>query len=251
MPIITDNMSSQTIAGSNFTFSATRIDSLGAAEYTLVTLMTDVSGSVGAYQTELVGCIKAIVAACSKSPRADNLLLRLVTFDQRLTEVHGFKPLTQCNPEDYNNALRDGGMTALFDASFSAIEAGNQYGRDLTAKDFEVNAIVFVITDGQDNASKFGASKVKAALEAARTGECVESLVSILIGVGAGAGGGNGTSLDHWLLEFKDDVGFTQYVPLADASVKTLTKLADFVSKSISAQSQSLGTGGASTSLSL
>ena len=49
--------------------------------------------------------------------------------------------------------------------------------------------------------------------------------------------------------DFKTDVGFTQYVEIANADAKTLSKLADFVSRSISAQSKSLGAGGGSASL--
>ena len=46
------------------------------------------------------------------------------------------------------------------------------------------------------------------------------------------------------------NAGFTQYIELADAKANTLAKLADFVSRSISSQSQSLNTGGPSKSLS-
>ena len=54
----------------------------------------------------------------------------------------------------------------------------------------------------------------------------------------------------HYTIEdFHKAAGFTQYVELGSADEKTLAKLADFVSQSISAQSQSLGTGGPSQSL--
>jgi hypothetical protein len=54
-----------------------------------------------------------------------------------------------------------------------------------------------------------------------------------------------------YLDNFKRQAGFTQMVALDDANDKTLAKLAAFVSKSISAQSAALGTGGTSQSLSI
>ena len=47
----------------------------------------------------------------------------------------------------------------------------------------------------------------------------------------------------------KTNCGFTQYVAIADANATTIAKLGDFVSRSISSQSQALGTGGPSQSL--
>jgi hypothetical protein len=48
---------------------------------------------------------------------------------------------------------------------------------------------------------------------------------------------------------FHQEAGFTQYVELDNADTKTLARLAEIVSRSISAQSQALGTGGASQPL--
>ena len=65
---------------------------------------------------------------------------------------------------------------------------------------------------------------------------------TILVGVNAGHYGSA-------LQRFQQDVGIDQYVDVADATAQRLAKLADFVSRSISAQSQSLGTGGPSQAL--
>ena len=56
-------------------------------------------------------------------------------------------------------------------------------------------------------------------------------------------------TLSRILTDFSKTAGFTQYVELGNANAATLAKLADFVSRSISSQSQSLGTGGPSQSL--
>jgi uncharacterized protein YegL len=244
MPRITNDENVQRHKTGHFGFSAVRIEDLGSSEYTLVTIVADRSGSVGPFQADMEKALKEILSACMKSPRADNLMIRLVTFDSNVTEVHGFKLLSQINPDDYDGVLLPGGMTAVYDASVSAIEAGNNYGRTLLENDMSVNAIFFVITDGGDNMSKLGTSNIKSELERGVSGECLESLVSILIGVNV-----QEPMLATYLAKLTTDAGFTQYVELKDASKGTLAKLAQFVSKSVSSQSQSLGTGGASQSI--
>jgi len=226
----------------HFGFTATRIEDLGAQDFTLVTIVADRSGSTSPFYKEMESVLKEVVGACLKSPRADNLMIRLLTFDDNTTEVHGFKLLTSINADDYNGALVPGGATSLYDAAVDGIEATNKYGRELLENDFGVNGIVIVITDGCDNRSTCGVHQVKQALEAAVTGENLESLVSILIAV-------NSAGVGDVLKNFHADAGFTQYVELANADKNTLAKLAQFVSKSISSQSQHLGSGGPSASL--
>ncbi|HZS07366.1 MAG TPA: hypothetical protein VFD58_21195 [Blastocatellia bacterium] len=245
MPVLTDLTLEQVdLPNSHYGYSATRIEDLGATEYTVVTIACDVSGSTAAFSMEMEAAIKKIVQACKFSPRADNLLLRLVQFDDRLDEIHGFKLLENCHAADYSGVLRSGGMTALFDATENAVSATVSYGKQLAAGDFSANAIVFVITDGADNTSKLSVKKVRKAFTQAITGEALESVVSILIGVNV-----QDQSISQCLRQFHQDAGFTQYIELEQADAQTLAKLAEFVSRSISAQSQSLGTGGPSQSL--
>ena len=245
MPLLNNGGLEQAALPTNpYGYSATRLDDLGASEYTLVTVACDASGSVSAFRAEMEHALQSIVQACRLSPRADNLMLRLVTFDNALNEVHGFKLLEQCNVGDYKNVLHAGGSTALYDAAENAVGAATDYAARLGASDFAANAIVFVLTDGMDNASALTPRSVKDALAAAVISEALESVVSVLLGVNV-----QDRTVGGYLQDFKNDVGFTQYVEVEHADPKTLAKLADFVSRSISAQSQSLGTGGPSQSL--
>lgn len=241
-----DNLENFKLKTSHYGFSATRLEDLGSSEYTLVSIVEDDSSSTSPYKTEREKTIKKIVEACQKSPRADNLLLRVCRFADRFEEIHGFKRLQTIKQEDYDDCLGGGGMTALFDSAENAISASNAYGKTLSENDFSVNAIVFVVTDGMDNRSKCTTHQVKEALQSAMKDECLESLVSILIGVNPG----NVPELDQYLQRFKNESGFTQYVNIGEATPGKLAKLAEFVSKSISAQSQALGTNGPSQSLS-
>src|SRR5688500_1244320 len=114
MPILNDSgLQQQALPTGHYGYSATRLDDLGATEYTLVTIGCDVDPSVGGFVREMEAALREIVKACRFSPRADNLMIRLVTFHGRMEEVHGFKLLERCNPDDYKKVLRIGSATAL------------------------------------------------------------------------------------------------------------------------------------------
>jgi len=244
MPKLTDNLENFKLPGS-YGYSATKLSDLGATEYTLVTLVVDDSGSIQSFRGEMESAIKEVVNACRYSPRADNLMIRLVTFSNKMKEIHGFKLLANCQLDDYNNVLTDGGMTALFDATVNSVDATSSYGKTLMDNDFSTNGIVIVISDGADNQSSQSIDGVAKSLIKSIAGETLESMVSVLIGVNV-----TDSSVSTALNELHTKGGFTQYVELSDAKAKTLAKLAQFVSKSISSQSTALGTGGPSKSLS-
>lgn len=228
-------------AGSgSFSYSATKVSKLDASEYTLVTVVVDISGSVASYAAELEKCLQEIVRSCLRSPRADFLMLRIVAFNTRVEEIHGFKLLMNCNPDDYKGILHCGGGTALRDATYNAVEAANTYSKSLVDQDYSLNGIVFVITDGDDNASTVSETHVKEVLATAVKKEVMESMVSVLIGVDADPG------VKQYLTNFHATTGMTQYVSMGGANERKLAKLAEFVSKSISSQSSSIGQGAAS-----
>ena len=238
-------METHQVGASNFSFSAKRVEDLGASEYTLALLIVDTSPSVDAFAKEIESAVKEVVKSCRRSPRADNLMLRVVMFNSTVDEYHGFKPLTECNEDDYDDCIQTRGLTALYDATYNGVQSMIQYGRDLTENDFDANGAVFVITDGMDNRSKLTRDMVKTAVADAVNGEALESVISVLIGVNTAD-----SQVGNYLKEFADEAGFSQYVAIADATEKELAKLGKFISQSISSQSQSLGTGGPSQSLS-
>jgi len=219
---------------------------IGSTAYTLVTIAVDISSSVMNFKKDMEDAIKEVVASCSDSPRKDSLMIRIVTFNTRMQEIHGFKLLTECDPDDYTDCLNVGGCTALFDATNNAIAATNDYAVKLDGKDFDANAIVVIITDGDDNSSNEAtASTVKKTLQESVRQESLESMLSILVGVGVD----DYPPLQDYLDNFKTEAGITQYVGIDKANSATMSKLAKFVSRSVSAQSQALNTGGPSQAL--
>lgn len=233
------------VTNSNFHFSALDVGRLSASEYTLAVIVLDQSGSTSGYQDQQVKALEEIVGACRKSPRAENLMLRLVTFNNHVYEEHGFTLLSAINTDKYQAIKSPSGMTSLYDATISAVDSVKSYGKKLMNEDFDANAIVFVVTDGDDNASRYDVFDVKKSISSAVGEECIESIRTVLIGLNTAGSG----SLSGYLQDFKDKACFDQYIDISDASAKSLAKLADFVSKSISAQSQALGTGGPSKAL--
>ena len=245
MPKFDNVMENRQVPGTHFGYTGTRLaDLAGATEYTLCTIVLDESGSTDAFRLEMEKCIQEVVKACRYSPRADNLMLRLVAFGTNHREVHGFKLLQSCNPQDYDGCYKPGGTTALFDATCDAVEATKDYAKNLSDNDYLCNACIFVLTDGGDNASKLTANSVKNSLGKCVSSEALESLVSILVGVNV-----QDASFKSFLDNFNKIAEFTQFIELKDASEKTLAKLAAFVSKSISSQSHALGSGAKSASL--
>jgi len=244
MPKLMDVTMDELKTASNYKFSAVKIDELGATEYTLVTIVQDVSGSVLQYRDEMEKCLKTILDSCKKSPRAENLLLRLMAFDTSPEEVHGFKLLNSIGDKDYEGILNPTGGTALFDATQSAVEATKDYGEILTGQDFGVNAIIFVVTDGEDNSSRTSPRSVRRAIDNAAKSEQLEGITVVLIGVNNGSG-----NVSRYLQAFQQEANITQFVDIGEATPNKLAKLANFISRSISSTSQSLADGTSSTLL--
>jgi len=242
-----DNQIINTPGPGNFQFSAVRIEDLGASEYTLVTIVCDISGSVMSFADALLNAIKTIVEAAKKNDRAENLLLRLITFNQDIVEIHGFKNLSDIDVSAYE-PLQCDGFTALYDASYDAIGASLEYSKRLVEQDFDCNGAVYIITDGMNNRGSMTPRSIAEKCEGALAHEEIESLVTILIGL-HDPGSSWSREVKQHLQDFKDDAKLTEFIDVGDATPQKLAKLANWVSESVSSQSQALGTGAPSQSL--
>jgi len=175
-------MESLNIGTSNFNFSATKIDDLGATEYTLSSVLCDISGSLGGFEDKLLMLEKALVEKYKKLPKAENIMLRLLHFNNILEELHGFKTVNSINQDDYKQ-INTRGTTALIDATYSAIGATLTYAKTLIDQDFDVNGIIFIITDGCENTSTMTMNSIKTLINDSKKQENIESLITVLIGV--------------------------------------------------------------------
>jgi len=243
MPIFDDDDASGfKTTGSGFQFSGTNVNTLqNASEYTLVVIAADVSSSVTSFAQEIEGCLKSSLEACQKSPRVDNLLTRFLTFNHKVVEQHGFRPLSDCHLDKYTGSIHPSGSTSLYDASVNAVDSAATYGKALQDQEYTTNAVVVILTDGMDVGSTLKAHHVKEAVARARKGESLESIMTILVGINV-----TDSEVSRYLTAFKDEAGFDQYVEAKDATPKTFARIAGFISKSVSSVSQSVGSGGPS-----
>lgn len=239
---------------SAFQFSAADPSQLTGAssKFTLATIVVDVSGSVSPYSTTIEQLVSEIVRACQKDPAADSLMLRVLKFNHSVEEVHGFKLLGSVNPGDYKGKFYCGGSTALYDAMANSVEAAVAYGQQLMSSAYIANAVTFVITDGEENASTTATtpSVVARANEAAVKGEALESSQIILLGLTDDPA--FGTYLTRVEKECKCDksmvIGsFSVGGPSVNAG--KIAKLVGFVSHSVSSTAQACGTGGPSKTI--
>lgn len=252
MPKLMDDMQINKVHGAgNFQFSAVKPEKLGATEYTLVTIVVDVTGSVSYFADALLDTTKSIIEACKLNSRSENIMVRFVTFNTSIMEIHGFKPVNDIDVNNYES-FRPSGLTALFDAVYSTIGATITYGETLTKQDFDVNGAIYIITDGADNASTMTEKQIAEQINAITIKEDqLESMISVLVGLNDPNVGGNSYAKDvkKYLENFVTNANMTEFIDVGDATPKKLAKLGNFVSQSISSQSQSLGTGMASQKL--
>lgn len=250
MPKITDDMEDIVLPQGNYKFSAVKIANLtGTNEYTQVAIVFDESGSTNKFSKEMEECLKAVVTDLYKSPRCDNLLVTDVHFGSAPREVHGYKLLKDINVDDYDGSYQPGGQTTLYDTVTGVAKAMNQYAQTLRNQDYDVNGIIIVMTDGQDFGSKLTQKYVREAFEECVKGEALESLVTILIGVNLHTEDAEIKQFEAYLENFTKEAAFSQYISIKDVKKNTIAKLANFISRSTTSQSQHLGTGGPSKSL--
>jgi len=236
---------------SKFGFSGVKIEDVdGASEYTLVTIVCDISGSVMSFERELEKCLGIIAESCQNSPRSSNLMIRLVTFNTGVTEIHGFRLLSDIDPDEYLNSIKSYGGTALFDASYTAIEASLIYGEGLFDKGIDVNGVIFIISDGDDNASRLRPQDVKQLNKNATLSEKIFGLVTVLVGV-VDDKYDNAERIREYLKKYREEADIDKYVEINDSSAKGFAKLAEFVSQSISSVSEALPEGEDAKSVSL
>jgi len=248
MGLLADEQTVQIQGG--FEYTNVAIEKLDSTTYTLGTLVIDVTGSLRGFEDQLRMIAERIVEKLKDEDTAKNILWRVVIFSSAVgvEELHGFRLLQDIDPARDYPTLHCGGMTNLYDATGSAIEATLVEGKRLYDEELDVNAITVFLTDGDENDSKKikSASEIKAKTDAAIKGESVESYRTILVGVNADGSSDWEQHITKRLEEFKDEAGLSEYVDMKDFTDKTIKKIILQVSSVTSDTSKALGTGGPS-----
>lgn len=228
------------IPGTGYGYTGAKIDTLASFENTLCMTLLDESGSTISFARQMETTIKEIIMALRRSPRASNLMYRQVHFGTNYREHHGYKPLVECNPDDYDGCYQPGGRTILYDASARAYREMQDYGERQVAMHYNCNGILFGLTDGCDYGSALNVGDVLSAKKKLLDSECLESIIAILIGVNPEP------SVQVKLKDFADKAAWDKYIEVENADSKSLAKLLEFIVSQTLSQSQALGTGGAS-----
>ena len=241
-----EQLESYNIPGAgNFTFSAINPGDLAELGYTVATVVLDQSGSLEYKKDLLTELLRIIANSLKKSSRAETILLRVIAFNEVISELHGFKPVAWIDPVNDYKGINPNGMTALIDAMFSAVGSTYEYARKLEEDGFDANACVYVITDGMDNKSSKKPGDVSDQITKMKAGEEVESIITALFGVNDPTIGWT-QDVTRALSELQAEVDFTEYIDAGDVDEKNVGKIGGVVSSSITSTSQALGTKGPS-----
>lgn len=225
------------VTASNYGYSAVRLGELSESEYTVVTIVVDTTPSVDPFVHDLNEARKNIISACNDGPSPETLLVRCVEFNSQdgVQEVHGFKEFSKIDPALYD-VPKTNGLTNLYDVSHEVISTEVDFCERLHEQEFEVNGVVYIVTDGMDNRSRYTPANIRELVSKARQSEKLDSLLIVLIGI-------NATDCRSYLENYAQEAGLDGYVDFGDASPSSLSKLAKWVSQSISQSTQARGSG--------
>ena len=120
----------------------------------------DKSGSVTYYVQDMNNALNDFLHTMQASHVADKLLVSTIEFNGNVEVTNGFQPIA--NVKDYD--VKPNGLTALYDAVMAGLENACNYRKQLQDSGLTAKTLVFIITDGNDNASKTKASDIKAKL---------------------------------------------------------------------------------------
>ena len=246
MPALDDN--TQKITNGGWRYSNTPLEELKASSYTLGCLVVDVTGSMTRRVSDMERIMKEIVLKLKDEPTAQNIQWRVVIFDDHIgvEELHGYMLLANIDESVYS--IKCYGSTNLHDAVIASIEATVAEAERLYKEEYDVNAIITIITDGEENASSpknRSASSVANAVGMAMNTEKLDSIRTILVGVNNGfSGWKNGTST--YLEKFQKEAGLTDYVDIDEFDEKAIKRIILQISSITSDTSQLINTGGPS-----
>lgn len=195
--------------------------------------VVDVSPSIGSYNDELNDAFNAMINEFQTSHVSDRLLISTVEFDDNVHVKTGFQPVSSINQANFTP---QGYGTALYDAVELSLKNAIVYRTSLEDSGVICKTLLFVLTDGMDNASQSGAAgRVKDNItDFLRNEKNVFTFESILFGIGK--------SNEQYYEMAKSDMGIKHLVTIdtgksPEDTAKAIRKMINFISSSISASS--------------
>ena len=200
------------------------------AETINAVFIVDTSSSVVSYGQELNKAINEFTARMQKSHAAANLFVSIIEFNDNINVTSGFRPISEIPVIDL--VPRIGGCTALFKACAVGLKNALDYRKDLENAGVNCKTLLFVITDGEDNASgNVVAADVKAMIDDLLKEERnFFSFESILFGVGN----------DRSFEDAQKNMGI-KHLAKVGTTADEIRKMINFISSSITSVSTGQG----------
>ncbi len=214
----------------NYEFGNFNPNDVEVAETINAVFVVDTSSSVHAYGHELNKALNEFTARMQKSHAASNLFVSIIEFNSNVTVTSGFRPISEIPVIDL--IPRIGGMTALYKACKEGLTNALDYRKDLENAGVNCKTLLFVITDGEDNASgNVVASDVKVLIDSLLKEERnFFSFESILFGVGN----------DNSFEKAQKDMGI-KHLARVGTTAEEIRKMINFISSSITSVSTGQG----------
>ncbi len=205
----------------NLTFNNFNPDEIQVDETINAVFAVDVSPSITTYVKDLNHAFNDFTETMQKSHVAEQLMVSIIEFDDKVRVKTGFQPIKQIPKMDFRPT---GSGTALYQATYQGLDMAIDYRNNLEASGVMAKTLLFVITDGMDNSSKVNAKQVKDKLEGILTQEQnAFSFTTILFGVGHAKG----------FEDAQKSMGI-QHIAKVGTSGAEIRKMINFISQSIS-----------------
>lgn len=186
--------------------------------------VVDISPSIITYVKDLNFAFNDFVQAMQQSHIAEQLLVSIIEFDEKVTVRTGFQPVGQIPNIQF---VSTGNGTALYDATMRGLENAVAYRKNLEASGVMTKTLIFVITDGGDNSSTTPAQLVKNFIANIKKEEKnAFSFTTILFGVGNASEFGKA----------QKDMGIDMLAQVGTSGAE-IKKMIGFISQSISSAS--------------
>jgi len=206
-----------------------------ATKRVLLVLAKDESRSIQSYRVDIQRCIQDIIRGCSLEKGADDYRLMHISFGDNIQQHHDFKPLNQCQPDDYVGQERKSRSTALSDAIVYAVNS--LVVKSDYMKNDDVSGIVLVLSDGRSTKSSYNREYLRRIITKSASSSSLRSLKVILIGVG------DDPYAQEEMEEFCREAGIAQYVSLRDVNHETIAMLISCVHRNIMSQRHAMHIG--------
>lgn len=140
-------------------------DDLGASDATLVSVVLDMSGSMEPHRKDVIDAYNAMIRSLSGAKAATSILVSTWAFEDKARLLSSFEAV-ESKPRLTQAVYAPSGTTALYDAVLGAMTGLVAYGQRLWDEGVPTRRVLFVLSDGEDNASKATASAVRTAAAA-------------------------------------------------------------------------------------